>query len=106
MVLLISNGFIDLLCINLNIHMLCINLNIHESRVKPYILSKIHLRLFLYTVSTVYKNKNMDELPTHEICTIKIGNHEFRTYNLTINDGSTRKTLVFILSPLCFSSSS
>ena len=71
---------------------------------KNYILSKIHLRLFLYTVSTAYKNKNMDELPTREIHTIKIGNHEFRTYNLTINDGSTRKTLVFILSPLGFSS--
>ena len=48
----------------------------------------------------------MDEIPTREIRTIRIGNHEFRTYNLTINDGSTRKTLVFILSPLGFSSSS
>ena len=47
---------------------------------KNYILSKIHLRLFLYTVSTAYKNKNMDELPTREIHTIKIGNYEFRTY--------------------------
>ena len=46
----------------------------------------------------------MDEILTPEIGTIKIGNHEFRTYNLTINDGSTRKTLVFILSPLGFSS--
>ena len=44
----------------------------------------------------------MDEIPTREICTIRIGNHEFRTYNLTINDGSTRKTLVFIISPLGF----
>ena len=38
----------------------------------------------------------MDEIPTREIRTIRIENHEFRTYNLTINDGSTRKTLVFI----------
>ena len=83
---LIFQWFIDLLCINLNIHMLCINLNINESHVKPYILSKIHLRLFLYTVSTAYKNKNMDELPTREIHTIKIGNYEFRTYNLLMMD--------------------
>ena len=41
----------------------------------------------------------MDEIPTREICTIRIGNHEFKTYNLTINDGSSRKTLVFIISP-------
>ena len=46
----------------------------------------------------------MDEIPTREIRTIKIGNHEFRTYNLTITDGCTRKALVFILSPLGFSS--
>ena len=46
----------------------------------------------------------MDEIPTREIRTIRIGNHEFRTYNLTINDGSTRKTLVFMFSPLGFSS--
>ena len=45
----------------------------------------------------------MDEIPERDICTIKIGNHEFRTYNLTLNDGS-RKKLVFILSPLGFSS--
>ena len=44
----------------------------------------------------------MDELPTREIPTIMIGNHEFRTYNLTINDGLSRKTLVFIISPLGF----
>ena len=44
----------------------------------------------------------MDEIPTREIRTIRIGNYEFRTYNLTINDGSTRKTLVFIISPLGF----
>ena len=37
----------------------------------------------------------MDEIPTREIRTIRIGNHEFRTYNLTINDGLSRKTLVF-----------
>ena len=55
---------------------------------------------------TLKQLNNMDELPTREIHTIKIGNHEFRTYNLTINDGSTRKTLVFILSPLDISSSS
>ena len=44
----------------------------------------------------------MDEIPRHEIHTIRIGNHEFRTYNLTINDGLSRKTLVFIISPLGF----
>ena len=44
----------------------------------------------------------MDELPTHEKRIIEIGKHEFRTFNLTINDGSTRKTLVFIISPLGF----
>ena len=33
----------------------------------------------------------MDEIPRHEIRTIRIGNHEFRTYNLTFNDGSSRK---------------
>ena len=48
----------------------------------------------------------MDEIPTREIRTIRIGNHKFRTYNLTIIDGSTRKTLVCKLSPLGFSSSS
>ena len=48
------------------------------------------------------KSNIMDEIPTCEIRTIRIGNHEFRTYNLTINDGSTRKTLVFIISPLGF----
>ena len=42
----------------------------------------------------------MEDIPTSEICTIRIGNHEFRTYNLTINDGSTRKTLVFIISQI------
>ena len=47
----------------------------------------------------------MDELPTREISRIKIGNHDFKTYNLTINDSSTRKTFVLILSPLGFSSS-
>ena len=42
----------------------------------------------------------MEDIPTSEICTIRIGNHEFRTYNLTINDGLTRKTLVFIISQI------
>ena len=44
----------------------------------------------------------MDEIPTREIRTIRIGNHEFRTYNLTINDGMSRKTVVDIISPLGF----
>ena len=46
----------------------------------------------------------MDEIPTTEMRTIKLGNHKFRMYNLNIDDRSTRKTLVFILSPLGFSS--
>ena len=56
----------------------------------------LHLREYLLKLE--YKRNIMDNIPTSEIRTIRIGNHEFRTYNLTINDGLTKKTLVFIIS--------
>ena len=75
-----------------------LSLALSNAKSKPNLFEPILAELSLYIL--VYKN--IVEVPTHEIRTIRIGNHEFRTYNLTINDGLARKTLVFIISPLGF----